>query len=1169
VNGPTPIIFIVDDDLRVREALSSLIKSLGLRAATFGSATAFLEAEKPDAPACLVLDLQLPDMTGLELQAMLNDRPTPPIVFITGHGDVPSSVRAMKAGAVDFLSKPFGEGELLRAIEAGLALDRDARARRSELGELQKNYAHLTPREREVFPFVVTGAPNKQTAKDLGTSEATIGVHRHQIMRKMAAQSFAELVRMADKLASSEQRSVADDPAQPLREKPGACSTESVAGDSGEATAQSGIAAFGPFRLFAAARRLERNGNPVEIGGRALDVLVELVKNPGRVITKAELLSAIWSDTTVVEGVLRTHIYQLRKALGDGMGGARYVTSVAGRGYCFVAPVVRDKVQAPPLPSSGFSTLLSNLPPRLARMAGRDDVVRILAAQLLERRFITIVGAAGIGKTTVAVAVAHTLLDEFQGATRFVDLGELIDPTLVAPTIASSLGVPIQGDDAIDRLQVFLEDKKVLLVLDNCEHVVASVARLVERLVSHAPRLHVLATSREALRVEGEHAHRLEPLETPDEGSKLDAETVQTYAAVQVFLERAAASGWSGELTDEDAVIVAEACRRLDGVALAIELAASFVGQCGLHGMAAVLEDRLGLLWQQGRRTAPARQQTLHALVTWSYERLSEYERVVLRRLGVFVGAFSLDAAKAVLLEPGETVEALLDAMNELAAKSLLSIAVDDGEVVYRLLETTRLYALDRLAESGELDGTSLRHARVLTEDPDRLDLGNVRAALRWSFSSPGGYAVGVRLVQVAARMFLELGLMIECQRWCRQALDVVDATDTGALVEIGLLEALAIATMASRGNAEDVRRTLMRALDRARTLAAVDDEVRLLGHLNSFLVRRGEFKEALEVAERSSSPARTATPPSQVRAQWMLAFSHHFRGDQAAAERYSEAAQLLETASTGLPAAVTRRAQGFYTLSHVSALVRTQWLRGHADRALATARDIVRGLAALRTPFERSSALLTCEAIFIWCGEWAEAESLIDTLSELVERYSLGSQRGAAMAVRGELLVRTGRAQEGCTLLQTAAEMQKIEQNASFASVYAAALAEGLAANGAFDEALRTITEAIADAERRGAGFNLPELHRLQGVLMISCNPTNRRAGDDAFSAAIELAKQQSALAWELRATTSRTRERLKRGASGEALSELAAIYTRFSEGMQTPDLCVARDLLEGRANR
>ena len=200
MNSDDPIVFVVDDDHRVREALSSLLASVGLQVVAFGSAAEFLESEKPDSPTCLVLDLELPDTSGLELQRELAAVDGPPIVFITGHGDIPSSVRAMKAGAVEFLAKPFSEQELLQAIDAAIAVDRETRQKRSELAELQRHYALLTPREREVLPFVVAGFANKQTAADLGTSGITIGVHRGQIMHKMGARSLAELVRMSDKL---------------------------------------------------------------------------------------------------------------------------------------------------------------------------------------------------------------------------------------------------------------------------------------------------------------------------------------------------------------------------------------------------------------------------------------------------------------------------------------------------------------------------------------------------------------------------------------------------------------------------------------------------------------------------------------------------------------------------------------------------------------------------------------------------------------------------------------------------------------------------------------------------------------------------------------------------------------------------------------------------------
>jgi FixJ family two-component response regulator len=198
-----PIVYVLDDDDRVREALTSLLSSVGFRVEAFASAAEYLKFQKPDAPACLILDLQLPGTSGLDLQQEIAGGDAPAVIFVTGHGDVPSSVRAMKAGAIEFLLKPFDDEELLRAIDSAIAQDRETRLKRAEMTELQRRYALLTPREREVLPFVVAGLLNKQTAAELGNSEITIQVHRGQIMRKMAASSLADLVKMAGKLGIS------------------------------------------------------------------------------------------------------------------------------------------------------------------------------------------------------------------------------------------------------------------------------------------------------------------------------------------------------------------------------------------------------------------------------------------------------------------------------------------------------------------------------------------------------------------------------------------------------------------------------------------------------------------------------------------------------------------------------------------------------------------------------------------------------------------------------------------------------------------------------------------------------------------------------------------------------------------------------------------------------
>src|SRR5713101_4074055 len=412
-------------------------------------------------------------------------------------------------------------------------------------------------------------------------------------------------------------------------------------------TAADGLS-FGPFHLVASERLLTKERVPLELGSRALDILIVLISTPNEVVSKKDLMSRVWPDVIVEEGSLRFHMVSLRKALGDGKDGARYITTLPGRGYCFVAPVSRPSSPRDDAPVVATDFPHANLSSRLSRMVGRDDDVLKLSAQLNASRFVTIVGAGGVGKTTVAIAVGHHLIEAFAGAVLFVDLGMLGDPDLVTTAVASMLGLSVQSDDATPNLIAYLHNKRILLILDTCEHLVEAVATLAASIIDAASQVHILATSREALRVESEHIYRLDALACPPDDPGLTAAIVRTFPATQLFVERALASGAHLDVSDAEAPIVASICRKLDGVALAIELAARRVESYGLQQTAALLDQRLTLLWL-GQRTAPPRQKTLQATLDWSYGLLSELERVVLRRLAVFVGHFTIDAALAVV----------------------------------------------------------------------------------------------------------------------------------------------------------------------------------------------------------------------------------------------------------------------------------------------------------------------------------------------------------------------------------------------------------------------------------------------------------------------------------------------------------------------------------------
>jgi DNA-binding winged helix-turn-helix (wHTH) protein len=320
---------------------------------------------------------------------------------------------------------------------------------------------------------------------------------------------------------------------------------------------------FGPFSLVASERLLTKDGAPVPLGTRAFDILMALLSQPNEAVGKRELLARAWPGVTVEESNLRFQIAGLRRALGDGKDGARYIATLAGRGYCFVAPVARASSPRDAAAVAAAEFARANLPTRSNRMVGRDEDVLKVSTRLTATRFVTIVGPGGVGKTTVALAVGHHLVEAFTGAVLFVDLGMLSDSGLAPTTIAAMLGLSVQSDDAVPVLTAYLRDKRILLILDTCEHLIQAVADLALRIFAAAPQVHILATSREALQAAGEHVYKLEPLACPPDDAMLTAAVVQRFPATRLFAERALASGAQFAIGDAEAAIVVSICRKL------------------------------------------------------------------------------------------------------------------------------------------------------------------------------------------------------------------------------------------------------------------------------------------------------------------------------------------------------------------------------------------------------------------------------------------------------------------------------------------------------------------------------------------------------------------------------------------------------------------------------
>jgi predicted ATPase/DNA-binding winged helix-turn-helix (wHTH) protein len=943
------------------------------------------------------------------------------------------------------------------------------------------------------------------------------------------------------------------------------------------------VISFGPFRLFAVQRLIERAGVPVHLGGRALDILIVLTEQAGKVVSKHDLMARVWPGVTVDEGSLRVHVASLRKALGDGEAGARYVTTLSGQGYCFVGPITRENAPRPSMAQEPAPEQFRHLPTRLARMVGRDQTVQEISGLLAAERFVTIVGPGGIGKTTVAVSVGHELLAEFAGAVHFFDLGPINDPLLVPSSVASTLGLPVQSSDPTPSLIALLRNKRMLLVLDSCEHVIETAAALAERIFQDAPGVHVLATSRESLRVEGEHVHRLLPLGSPPDDVGLTAAQALGFPAVQLFVERAIASGRRFELSDADAPVVAEICRRLDGIALAIQLAAGRADAYGIQQTLLLLNDRFRLLWE-GRRTALPRHQTLSATLDWSYNLLSENERLVLRGLSVFAGIFTLEAACSVAADADVDETQIVTALVGLVAKSLVTVSAGGTTTRYRLLDTTRAYAAGKLAEIGEVDAIKRRHAIYYRELLERSEtsllastgdsnlraelLGNVRAALEWSFSSRNDVGMGTALAAAAAPLFSELSLLTECRRLTERALAALDHHDRGSRREMELQASLGASLMLTEGNRQEAHAALIKALEIAESLDDPYFQMRLLRGLHIFLLRIGDCRSAATLARRNETLAqRTGDPIGIAMANWILGVSNYFIGDQLAAEANCEASLVQPTVSR-------IHAVHFGFDRHTSARIRCalaaiRWLRGYPDQAAQIAQETIAEEATREHPATFCTCLIFSGFMFLRIGNLSVAENTIERLIAHADKHSLGPFRTIGLGLKGTLSIHRGEAGAGIELLRTALDTLHADRYELHNPTFLGTLAEGLATTGHLDAAVIAIDDAIARVESNGQAFNLPELLRIKGTILMSSPQADLPKANELFLRSIETARRQHALAWELRTATGMARLRLAQNRHDHAFAVLAPVYDRFTEGFESFDLKAARQLLDRLRSR
>ena len=917
---------------------------------------------------------------------------------------------------------------------------------------------------------------------------------------------------------------------------------------------------FGEFELTPQRRRLERNGVPVELSSRATDILCVLVERPGQVVTKRELLERVWPDVVVDEGSIRFHVVALRRALGDGEAGVRVIATVPGRGYCFVGadqPTPADLAQAPSRRA---------LPPRPGGVVGREGVVEDLADRLARRQFVTLVGPGGIGKTTIALLAAHRWSDLREDPVAFVDLGAVTPDSLEAVTdaAAAALGLSVQPGDRVGQVVEQLRRRPHLLVLDTCEAAIEGAARFAEVVFAEAPDVRLLATSREALRVEGEWVCRVEPLGRPATDAALSAADALRFPAVQLFVQRAATRQAGFELRDEDAPIVGAICRDLDGMPLSIELAAGRVEAFGVLQVAELLSTEFALTWP-GRRTAAPRLQTLNATLNWSHELLSDVERMVFRRLAVFAGIFSLEAGVAVAA--GEDLEGAvaMEALCGLVGKSLLNTVDEGGRSRYRMLDTTRAYARTRLAASGEEAGAQRRRVRyyldrlaatadgdVPASEWDELT-GNVRAALDWGFSEGGEAEGAVQLAAQAALLWQQQGLLVDARRWSRLALDQLDRTapNSGADVRLALTGVL----INSDGLTPEARRRWEADYAAMQSTGDLEQQLTGLFGLWAHQIRTARYRDAQALIENADV---LRTPALHVIYDWLRGVTGYHLGDLDGARIHLD--RLLGAYGEPAGRSVMRRFGYDIESGALRMTSSLQFLAGRFDEAGAFSRRAAEKALSLSYAVP-SSTVAVWRAFQLYFLDGDEIDSLTRSVIEGGRAEATNSAAGNAMALRGLWLARRGELDRGVELVRRGLAICEGAHHAMARAFIQAELAlqtvrQGGAAAIAVDPACEVFAEPDPET------WCTPEILRIRGEL------AERQGGaimaEDYYRQGFEMARRQGAATWALRNAVGLAGLWFAQGRANEAAEVLTLVLEGFTPEERQPDVRRGRTLLE-----
>jgi predicted ATPase len=894
-------------------------------------------------------------------------------------------------------------------------------------------------------------------------------------------------------------------------------------------------------------------------------------------------MGRIWPGAIVGENTLQVHISAIRKALGKDRA---LLKTASGRGYRLLGrwtarqPAARVQPVDPAPVHVAAEPVQSNLPLPAADLIGRTSAVRHLRDLMSAYRIVTLTGPGGIGKTRLALDVARCLMSGFGGGVWLVELAALSDASLVAVAAAGVLGLHLAGNDiSPEALARAIGGRRLLLVIDNCEHMIDATARVVETVVRLCPAASVLATSREPMRIEGECTYRVPPLDLPPLNSSgrdipvTARDRILETSAVQLFIARAAASQSGLQHQSQNALsAIAAICRRLDGIPLAIEFAAARATTIGIEEVLSRLDDRFALL-TSGRRTALPKHRTLRATLDWSHELLSTEERCLLRRLAVFAAAFSLEAARAVTTSSETTPGEIADGIANLVSKSLVTADSAEAAANFRLLETTRAYAFEKLTEAGEAHPFARSHAEFYRELLERIederetpaarlaDLGNARAALEWCFGAQGDTAIGVGLAAAAAPVFLAMSLLTECHRWSERAILALDDATRGGREEMQLQAALGMSLMLTRGGGEAVSVALNRSLAIAEERGDAITQLKLLGPLRMFHARRADFKTALHYAMRCSAVARTIADPVAITlTHSMLGGSLYFTGDLPGARAELEAALRERTGSRRTGS--TYLGFGGHNIPGVT-LAMAMWLQGHPNQAVEHARQTIAEAASMDHPVTLSVVLIWGIFVFLWTGDLQSAEEHVNWFVSRAETYSMGPYLAVGCGFKGQLAILRGDAKGGVESLSGCLRGLHAARYELLTTPFNLSLVQGLAASDRFADAATLIDETIRLVEVNGDRCYMPEALRVKGNVLLSMPQPDGAAAELCFRQSLELSRHQGARAWELRTGIDLASLLAARGQTGTAHALLRPVFEQFVEGLDTADLKAAARLL------